>query len=366
MPEKIYLPHKLFDGNNFCKNTAVLVKNGIIKNLIPKDNLPSTQNIIPLKNTILAPAYKDLQINGALGLMFSTSPSVKALKALYKYSAKGGATGFMATLPTNSNEVIKKAIKAVKDYWAQDLPGLLGLHLEGPYINPIKKGAHKEELIVKPTINHIKELINYGKETIKMITLAPECCSDEVLDFLTKQDILLSAGHSNATYNQAKYAFSKGVQTCTHLYNAMSSFSHRKPGLVGAIFDSKITSGIIPDKVHTSAAAFRIASQVMGDRLYYVTDAITETKTEHYEYIFKEDRYVTEKGILAGSCLTMDKAVQKAIEMGTKPKDALKRASAIPSKVIGKSARWGKIAPGYEMDWVLLDEHYNAKKVLTK
>lgn len=355
MAIKYYLPSRFFNGEKFVENKAIVVENGKIKNFIPKNELPEAIDLIELKNQWIVPAYKDLQINGAGGIMFSAQPSVEALQEIYDYSISGGATGFLATIPTNSFELIATAIEAAREYQKQGLKGLLGLHLEGPYINPVKKGAHNEKHIKKPTLEEVKELVNMGGGMIKMITLAPECCSDEVIEYLLKKDIILSAGHSNATYEEAKHGFSLGINLCTHLYNAMSNFSHREPGLVGAIFDSEVYSGFIPDGVHTTPAALRIAHKIMGDRLFFVSDAITETKTDSYQYIRKKDRFVTEKGTLAGSCLTMETAVQKAVSMGIPLENALRKASLIPAQVLNEDHRVGKIEIGYEVDWAVLD-----------
>src|SRR5699024_3637636 len=194
-----------------------------------KNELPEAIALIELENQWIVPAYKDLQINGAGGIMFSAQPSVEALQEIYDYSISGGATGFLATIPTNSFELIATAIEAAREYQEQGLKGLLGLHLEGPYINPVKKGAYNEKYIKKPTLEEVKELVKMGEGMIKMITLAPECCSDAVIEYLLKKDIILSAGHSNATYEEAQHGFSLGINLCTHLYNAMSNFSHREP-----------------------------------------------------------------------------------------------------------------------------------------
>lgn len=296
--------------------------------------------------------------------MFSADPSIKTIKAIYDYGIAGGATGFLVTLPTNSLEVIKKSIDAIHEYWEMGFPGLIGFHIEGPYISLAKKGAHNPDLIKKPTLAEVKEIVEYGRGAVKMITLAPEVCSDEVIEYLVAQGVILAAGHSNATYQEAMHGFSLGINLCTHLFNAMSPFTHHDAGLVGAAFDSKVSAGIIPDRVHTNETAIRIADKIMGNRVFFVTDAITETKNESYQYMLNGDHYVTEKGTLAGSCLTMDTAVRKGIEMGIRPEDALRKASLIPAKVLGEDHRWGRIAPGYEVDWVVLDEKFKVLEAI--
>lgn len=365
MSESVYLAERIFTGEVFMEQHGILVKNGIVAAVIPVAKIPQTVPCKDLGKTTLAPAYTDLQINGAGGLMFSASPSVEALKELYKYSLKGGATHFMATLPTNSAAVMQKAITAVLDYQKMGLPGLLGLHLEGPYLNPVKKGAHIEAYIQTPTLESVTKLTEEGQGCIRIMTIAPERCPDEVIQYLTDKGIILSAGHSNATYQQAMHAFSLGVEMCTHLYNAMSPFSHKDAGLVGAAFDSAVYTGIIPDGIHVNPTAVRTAFRLMKNRLFFVTDAITATQSDSYHYLFKGDRYETANGTLAGSCLTMQTAVQKAIRMGIDPAEALKSASLIPAKAIGREKELGRIAKGYPLNWVVLDRDYTVIDTIT-
>lgn len=365
MTSTFFHPSKIFDGQKFLTDTAIEVINGKVKSLLPIEAVPATAQITAWPGYLAAPAYKDLQIYGGHGQMFSLFPSVESLKATYAYSKEGGASQFMATVPTSSMALMEKAMDAVYEYWQQGLPGLLGLHLEGPYLNPVKKGAHIERFLQVPDPDKVKQLIDRGRGTVKMMTVAPECCPDEVIDYLLKKGVILSAGHSNATYEEAMHGFDLGITTCTHLYNAMSSFQHRDPGLVGAIFDSGVYASIIPDGVHVHEAALRIATAVMKDRLFFITDAITEARTDSYQYIFKGDRYVTEKGVLAGSCLTLGAAVRKALRMDLDAGAALRKAATLPAAVIGKEKSWGRIAPGYLVDWVLLDQNFQVKQVIS-
>ena len=350
---------QIFDGEKFIRETAIEVEAGKVKALVPAAELPEGVAFKPRPDLTVAPAYKDLQIYGGNGQMFSLFPSVEALEATFAYSQAGGATAFMATVPTSSMAIMEAAMDAVAAYWQRGLPGLLGLHLEGPYLNRLKKGAHIERFLQQPDLGRVRSLIERGQGTVKMMTLAPECCPDSVIRYLVDQGIVVSAGHSNATYAEARHGFDLGITTCTHLYNAMSPLQHRAPGLVGAAFDSAVYASIIPDGVHVEEAAVRIAEQAMGERLFFITDAITEAKTDSYQYILKGDRYVTEKDVLAGSCLTMEKAVKKAVRMGMSADVALQKAGTLPARVLGQQESMGRIAPGYPVDWVVLDADYN-------
>lgn len=362
MDKIIFIPERIFNGDQFISGYGVEVDNDKIIRVIPSGEIPENIQRKTLPGMMIAPAYVEMQIYGGDGQMFSLFPSVKSLTATYEYCVRGGATHFMATVATNSDEIMYKAMDAVKEYWRQGLPGLLGLHLEGPFLNPAKKGAHLTQFIHKPAMNEIKSLVEKGEGAFRMMTLAPECCDAEIISYLICQGILVSAGHSNATYEQAMDAFALGIPAATHLYNAMSSLQHRAPGLVGAIFDGHVYSSIVADGIHVDFAAVRVAKKIMGKRLFLITDAVTEAKTDSYEYILDKDRYVTENGTLAGSCLTLGKAVKNLIDHAiTYPEEALRMASLYPARVAGKANQLGRIAPGYQADMVVMDKDFNVQ-----
>jgi N-acetylglucosamine-6-phosphate deacetylase len=154
--------------------------------------------------------------------LLSVYPETDSLHKLYDYCSKGGASHFQPTVATNSSDVFYKSIDAVKAYWKEGGKGCLGLHIEGPWIHPLKKGAHLETFIHSPSVDEAKELLEYGKGVITMITLAPEVCSKEVVELIRSYGVIISAGHSNATYEEATRAFDSGIHAATHLYNAMS------------------------------------------------------------------------------------------------------------------------------------------------
>jgi N-acetylglucosamine-6-phosphate deacetylase len=343
---------------------GVEVAGGIVARLVPAAALPEDVPLRRLKG-LLAPAFIDLQVYGGGGRLFSMFPSVESLQATYEYCVRGGAAHFMATVATNGPEVMQQAIDAVRAYRGQRLPGLLGLHLEGPYLNPEKKGAHLARYIRRPERAEVLELIRAGEGALRMMTLAPECCSPEVISTLMGAGVLVSAGHSNATYGEAGGAFALGIPLATHLYNAMSPLSHREPGLVGAIFDSGACSSIVADGIHVDFAAVRIAKKIMGERLFLITDAVTDAVTDAYTYIRQSDRYVTENGTLAGSCLTMAAAVAGVIAHDiAPPEEALRMGSLYPARAAGVQDRLGKIARGWQADMVLLDDAYRVTETI--
>lgn len=360
-----YIADRIFDGERFLVQHAVITDQGQITGIVPADATPAGAELHTLAGRLLAPAFIDLQIYGGDGKMFSLFPSVEALQATYAYCTRGGTSHFMATVATNSMDIVYQAISAVRTYWQRGLPGLLGLHLEGPYLNPEKKGAHLPQYIKQPTLREVHALLDKGGDVIRMMTIAPECCSREVIASLTDAGVVVSAGHSNATYEQAMDAFGLGIPTATHLYNAMSPLRHRAPGLVGAVFNSQVFASIVVDGIHVSFPAVRIAKEIMKERLFLITDAVTEGRSDSYTYILQHDRYVTDQGTLAGSCLTQGKGVKNLIDhVAVLPGEALRMASLYPAKVIGKEDRYGRIAQGYPANMAVLNGSFEVESIL--
>jgi len=198
-------------------------------------------------------------------------------------------------------------------------------------------------------------VLDYGKDVIKIITIAPEICSDAVIELILSHNIIISAGHSNATYQQAMQSFDKGIHSVTHLYNAMSPLQHREPGLVGATFNHrKVMASIIPDGHHVDFAAVKIARQIMQERLFVITDAVTETADGLYPHHLAGDKYES-NGILSGSALTMMQAVKNLIQYcGVAMDEALRMCSLYPAQVLDLN-NLGKIEKGYKASFIELE-----------
>ena len=250
------------------------------------------------------------------------------------------------------------AIAAVRDYWNQGRSGVLGLHLEGPFLHPEKRGAHLPEYLRQPTLENIKKLFAQGRGIVKMMTVAPEMCPPEVLDFLCEQtEVVISAGHSNATFQQAQAAFAGGIRVATHLFNAMSPLQHRAPGLPGAIFNHPdVRVSLVPDGHHVDFEVIKIAKKLLQERLFLITDAVTENPDGQYAHRLDGDKYVVADGTLSGSALTMLKAVKNCVQhAGIELEEALRMASAYPAQVMGLEHRFGKIEAGRTENFVLLN-----------
>lgn len=353
---KAYIANKIFTGENWISGHAIITEGGKIKELVPVGSLPSSIATDVFDNCMLAPAFIDLQIYGASGKLLAVYPETDSLVKLNAYGRKAGTAYCMPTVATNTIDVFYKCIDAIRDYWNGNGKGILGLHIEGPWINPAKRGAHIESLIHSPSLKEVDELLSYGKGVIKIITLAPEQCDKEIIDRILSDNIIISAGHSNATYEQAKTGFANGITAVTHLYNAMSPLQHRQPGLTGATLDdASVMASIIPDGHHVSYAAISIAKKVMGKRLFAITDGVTETIDGFYPHQLAGDKYEA-SGILSGSALTMEKALKNLVEyVGIELSEALRMCSLYPAQVIKMDRIVGRIAPGYNADIVVVD-----------
>ena len=276
--------------------------------------------------------------------MLSEFPEKDTIDKTYAYCLSGGAAFFQPTIASHNIEIIYKSIDAVKAYCAAGAKGCIGLHIEGPWINVSKKGAHKEAVIHAPEINEVLAMLDYGKGFISMITLAPEVCTTEIIETIQSAGVIVSAGHTNASYETATDFFNAGIKTATHLFNAMSGLQHRAPGLVGALFNHPTAmSSIVPDGYHVDFAAIQIAKKMMGDRLFCITDAVTETSSGFYQHRLVGDRYES-AGTLSGSALTQLKSVQNLVKyVGLSLEEAIKMCSLYPARLIQREHVSGRI-----------------------
>lgn len=363
---KAYQNAIVYTGKSILEGHAVLTENGLITGVIPVAEVPSHAEIIDLKGASLAPALIDIQIYGGNDRLFPQDPDVTTIEAMYEYCKAGGAAYFAPTIPTMSSDVMLKTMQAVKQYWDKGGKGVLGLHLEGPFMNPEKRGAHLTQYIKSPTSQDIDWLLENGKGIIKIMTLAPERCDPALVKRLQDAGILISAGHSNGTYEELYTAFENGITTCTHLFNAMSPLQSRAPGVVGAIYDHpSVYSSIVPDGIHVDFNAVRISKKIMGSRLFLITDAVEKGVADEYIYVEEKDRYVNAQGVLAGSRLTMIQGVRNCItKVGIAPDEALRMGSTYPAIVTGLDKELGYIAAGYKADMIVLDEHWQLVELL--
>ena len=361
-----FIIREIFTGQEIQTGKAVLVKDRKVIGIVAASEIPADYRQRNLPGYLLAPAFMDLQIYGGNGKLFSAEMTTEALDAVYEYCLQGGCTQFQITLATNSIEKFIKGLEVARQYRAGGGKGLLGVHLEGPYINRVKKGAHVEKFIKSPSKEEISLLLQKGKETFRMMTLAPEQCDPACIALLQEHGIVVSAGHSNASYEEAIDGFYRGIPAATHLFNAMSPLTGRGPGMVGAIYDhNDVRASIVCDGVHVDFASVRISKKIMTDRLFFITDAVAGVQYGEYVHVDKGDRFTLPDGTLSGSALTMVQAVRNGVEkVGIPLPEALRMASLYPATLMGLQNKWGSIQPGAQADFVVLDEQLNLLQVI--
>lgn len=350
----------LFRNDILTKNQDVEINNGLVSAVKASDSNRYEENLI-------VPGFIDLQIYGAGGRLFSAEPTVESLTIMEDDLLKKGTTGFLACMATNTPDVFNNCIKAAKEHFSS-ARNFLGLHLEGPFLNPKRLGAHVPEFVRKAALEEIKELLDFGDGVIKMMTIAPECQDDEVIQYLLDNGVVVSLGHSNATFEEATKAYNQGIQTTTHLFNAMSPIHHREPGIPAAVFNhDKAMSSIIVDGQHVDFEVVKFAKKLIKERLFLITDAVTACSSGPYQHVEQGDKFVMPDGTLSGSSLTMLQAVKNCVSYcGIELSEALNMATMYPAKLIGKEVLLGKIDIDFEANMILLDRDLRITKVIFK
>jgi len=351
----------LYTGEQVLYHKALIIKGDKVLDIVEEDTVGEG---IDLQGQNVSSGFIDLQINGGGGSFFTKTPTVESIRLIYEANKYYGATNFLVTLISASLDTIFQSIDATKKAIETNSYGLLGMHLEGPYFNPQKRGAHK---FVRPvSTDELKRIIDRGNGIIKVITIAPETFTDEQLHLLEDSDIIISAGHSNSTYQEAKDAFDSGVTMVTHLFNAMSQFNSREPGLVGASFDSKnVYAGIIVDGHHCDFSVVRVSKKIMEDKLFLVTDAMDTGEDNEYGIMKVNGLWRTENGALAGSALTMIEGVENLVKrVGITIDEALRMASLYPARAINVDNKYGRIRRGYKANFVVFDDKFKVNAIV--
>lgn len=353
----------IITGEETLEGSALLVEDRWISTITDPGLLLSGIRIIDCKGNFIAPGLIDLQIAGAGGYLFSETPTPEALKAISDAIVRTGTTGFLIAIPTNTFEVYKKVTAVAR---ANPMPAVLGFHFEGPYISTQRRGAHFLSCIKKPDRDEIDSLMKEAGGTIRMMTVAPEICSRDIIECLNSHDVVVAAGHSNATFSEAVRGFGWGIRTTTHLFNAMSQLHHRDPGLPGAAFETdNVMASIIADGIHVDYNMVSIAKKIMKDRLFLVSDAVEESSQGTNPHKRQKDRFTLPDGTLSGSVLSMLTAVRNCVQhAGISLDEAVRMASLYPARLMGLSDR-GKIEPGSRADLVSFDKNFNISFVVT-
>ncbi len=356
---------RFFRDIELIANETVLINEGKIT-AFTDGTIPDGYEVYDAEQNYLVPGFIDLQIYGSGGKLFSAYPTVETLAQMDADLFVKGTTGFLACVATNTREIILQSIIAAKSYLPM-AKGFLGLHLEGPYLNVKRKGAHIAEYIKKATLEEVKELIELADGVIKMMTIAPELQDDEVIQFLLDNDILLSIGHSDASFDQATSAYEKGIRTTTHLFNAMPSIHHREPNLPTAFFNhSTAMASIIADGNHVNYEMIKMSYKLAKGRLFLITDAVTSCAVGPYQHQLLGDKFITPNGTLSGSNITMLQALKNCVNYcDINLSNALKMSSFIPANLIHRGKLNGKIEIGYHADLLILSSELNLIEVLT-
>ncbi len=375
---------RIYTGHEILDDHAIVVANGLIERICPLSELPADIEQRALNGAIISPGFIDVQLNGCGGVQFNDTAeavTVETLEIMQKANEKSGCTSYLPTLITTSDELMKQGIAVMRDYLSQHPNQALGLHLEGPWLNIVKKGTHNPDYVRKPD----SELVDYlcaNADVITKVTLAPEMAGPEVISKLSAAGIVVSAGHSNATLKEAKIGFRAGITFATHLYNAMPYITGREPGLVGAIFDEPdVYCGIIADGLHVDYANIRNAKRIKGDKLCLVTDATAPAGANIEQFIFagktiyyRNGLCVDENGTLSGSALTMIEGVRNLVEhCGIALDEVLRMATLYPARAMGVATRLGSIAPGmaanltaFTHDFKIIKTIVNGNEVVTE
>ncbi len=352
-----------FDGAVLKNNQHITTDNGKITAITA-----ITASKQKEENTdLIIPGFIDLQIYGAGGKLFSAEPTEESIASIEDDLLTEGTTSFLICLATNTPQVFDECIRVIKDYQKHSR-NCLGLHLEGPFINPEKRGAHVKEFIRKASLDEVKKLLAFGDGCIKIITLAPELQDDSVIEYLLANDVVVSLGHSSATFEQATKAYNQGVQTTTHLFNAMSPLQHRAPGIPTAVFNHPTAmASIIADGHHVDFEVVKLAAKAMKERLFLITDAVTNCNTGPYQHRAVDGKFVMEDGTLSGSALSMLQAVKNCIaHAGVCLEGAINMATNYPAKLIKKENEIGKLAVNATANLVILSKDLELKKVFFK
>src|SRR3984893_330687 len=354
---------RIFDGCRWHNDAVILIDRGVVQRIVPRnqsaDDWP-TEPIPP--GPVLAPGFIDLQVNGGGGILLNDQPTPDAMRAIARAHRRYGTTSYLPTLISDTRAKAIVAIAAAKSLAGKD--GILGLHLEGPFISPRRPGIHRGDYIATATMEDLDWLGELSAVGSSMVTLAPECVPARFVKTLATSGIRCSVGHSEATADTLTAAVDEGLSGVTHLFNAMPAMSAREPGIVGvALTDERLTAGIIVDGIHVNPVVVRAAFSAKNrNNLALVSDAMPTVGTDrdHFELMGRQihlrcGRLVSENGTLAGAHLSLASAVKNAVTFGGIFLDeALRAASLVPARFLGIERHRGALNAGAQGDIVAL------------
>ncbi|NGO51477.1 N-acetylglucosamine-6-phosphate deacetylase [Allomesorhizobium camelthorni] len=365
----------IFDGETWHERSVLLIRDGSVESIVAADAIPSGMRVVEADGGLLAPGFVDVQVNGGGGVMFNDRPDAETIRTICRAHAPFGTTALLPTLITDTPEITAQAIAAGADAARQKIPGFLGLHLEGPHLSTARKGAHDPALI-RPMTEADEAALAAARWQVPVLltTVAPESVSNDRIASLAQSGVIVSLGHSDATYRTAAAAAEAGASMVTHLFNAMSQIGNREPGLVGAALDTgALSCGLIADGIHVDPATIGIALRAKqgSGKIFLVTDAMATIGTDMTSFTLngrtirrESGRLTLEDGTLAGADLDMISAVRfmhrtLGVELG----EALRMAGLYPADSVGQSGRYGRLAPGARADIVHLSDALDVESV---
>ncbi|MBA2077069.1 N-acetylglucosamine-6-phosphate deacetylase [Rhodanobacter sp. PCA2] len=356
---------RVLTAHGWRDDLAVLVEGERIAALLPGDHAAvRAAQVQDLGGALLVPGFIDVQVNGGGGALFNAAPTVATIRTIGAAHRKFGTTGFLPTLISDSTEVMRAALAAVEQAFDEGVPGLLGVHLEGPYLAPERKGVHDPKWFHVPGEEELAMLCAPHRG-VRLVTLAPERVPHEIIARLAAAGVIVNAGHTAADHATIRAVLAAGVRGFTHLFNAMTPLGSREPGVVGAALDDPGSwCGIIVDGHHVHPASLRnaVAAKPRGKTLL-VTDAMPPVGADDPSYVLNGETIIakdgicqTANGVLAGSALDMAGAVRNTVDLLGLPLDeAVRMASTYPADFLGLGASHGRIAVGYRADLVVMD-----------
>jgi N-acetylglucosamine-6-phosphate deacetylase len=357
---------RVLAGDDFTDGLAVIVEDGRIAAVVRDDDARvAAADRVDLGGEWLVPGFIDCQVNGGGGVLFNDAPTVDGIRAIGAAHRRYGTTGFLPTLISDDRDVMARAIAAASDAIDAGVPGVLGVHLEGPYLAPERKGTHDATKFVRPDAGDV-DLVASARRGVTLATLAPERVGAAELAALVARGVVVAIGHTAADYATAYRALDAGARGVTHLFNAMTPLTSREPGVVGAALDHADSwCGLIVDGHHVHWASLRvaIAAKPRG-RMFLVTDAMPPVGSDatHFELDGRrvdlvDGALLNPDGVLAGSALDMATAVRNTVRhVGLPLAEAARMASKYPAQFLGLGASHGRIAAGYTADFVALDD----------
>jgi N-acetylglucosamine-6-phosphate deacetylase len=345
-------------------DVAVIVEGKRIRELAAARDIPVGTRTHDLSGRMLLPGFIDCQVNGGGGILFNDVVTVEGIRAIGAAHRRYGTTGFLPTLISDTIDTMRTAIAAADAAIAEAVPGILGIHLEGPFISRERKGVHAEKYLHAPDADELRvaESLRRGKT---LLTVAPECMAPDAIRNLVAAGVIVAAGHTNADYATVRAALDAGVRGFTHLFNAMSPLTSRAPGVVGAALDDPDSwCGVIVDGHHVHAASLRIALRAKPrGKLFLVTDAMPPVGAGNPAFVLDGETITARDGIcqtaagtLAGSALSMIDALRNTVEMlGVPLEEAARMASTYPADFLGLGATHGRIEAGFRANFTVVD-----------